>query len=100
MQVAGPSYGSRRVTQRQWNKEDLTTEKLKWIAIAIVALLTVIVVLQNTESVDTKLLFITLSMPRAALLFGTLVIGFVAEMTLGNRLSLRRQKPGSSTNAT
>ena len=76
------------------------TEKLKWIAIAIVALLTVIVVLQNTESVDTKLLFLTLSMPRAALLFGTLVIGFVAGVALGNRLSLKRQEPGSSTNAT
>jgi uncharacterized integral membrane protein len=54
-----------------------TLNKVKLITIAIVAVLTVIIVFQNTDAVDTKILFLTITMPRAALLFGTLVIGFV-----------------------
>jgi uncharacterized integral membrane protein len=54
---------------------------------AIVALLVLIVVLQNTESVQTDVLFISISMPRAVLLFGTLVIGFL----LGLLATLRRE---------
>lgn len=36
-----------------------------------------VVVLQNTESVETQLLFATVTMPLAALLFGTMLVGFV-----------------------
>jgi uncharacterized integral membrane protein len=36
-----------------------------------------IVVLQNTQAVETKILFTSFSMPRAVLLFGTAIIGFV-----------------------
>ena len=53
-----------------------TMNKLKFVAIAVVALFAVIVVLQNTQAVETKLLFLTLTLPNAALLFGTLIIGF------------------------
>ncbi len=41
---------------------------------AIAALLVLIIVLQNTEAVGTKLLFVTVTMPRAALLFGTMIV--------------------------
>ena len=51
--------------------------KAKLVAGVIAAILAVVVVLQNTETVDTKILFTTISMPRAALLFITLVIGFL-----------------------
>ena len=47
----------------------------KLAAVAIVAILGIIVVLQNTQAVETKLLFVTVTMPRAVLLFVTLVIG-------------------------
>ena len=33
--------------------------KLKFVAIAVIALFAVIVVLQNTQAVETKLLFLT-----------------------------------------
>ena len=52
-------------------------KKIQIAAAAIVAILVLIIVLQNTETVETKLLFATISMPRAAMLFGTLLIGFV-----------------------
>lgn len=47
------------------------------IVIIIVSLLVLIIVLQNTQSVETKLLFITITMPRAFLLFLTFLFGFV-----------------------
>jgi uncharacterized integral membrane protein len=50
--------------------------KLKIIGTAILVLVALVVVLQNTEAVETKLLFVSVTMPRAALLFGTLIVGF------------------------
>jgi len=50
--------------------------KIKLGFAGTLVLLGLIIVLQNTDSVDTKILFITVSMPRALLLFLTLVIGF------------------------
>ena len=47
-------------------------KKLKLVAIGVITLVVVIVVLQNTQAVETKLLFVTLTLPNAALLFGTL----------------------------
>lgn len=62
-----------------------TVNKLKVVGIAVVALLVVIVVLQNTQSVETQLLFFTVTMPNAALLFGTFVIGFaIGVLTAGH----------------
>jgi uncharacterized integral membrane protein len=51
-------------------------ERFKLISIAVLTLLGVIIVLQNTEPVETRLLFLTITMPRAVLLMGTTLIGF------------------------
>jgi uncharacterized integral membrane protein len=65
-----------------------TVNKLKIVGIAAVALVVVVVVLQNTQSVETNLLFFTVTMPNAALLFGTLVIGFaIGALTSGHIVS-------------
>lgn len=50
--------------------------RFKMIATAILALLGIIIILQNTEPVETKLLFLSITMPRAILLMGTTLIGF------------------------
>lgn len=50
--------------------------RIKMIATAILALLGTIIILQNTQPVETKLLFMTITMPRAILLMGTTLIGF------------------------
>lgn len=52
-------------------------KKFAIVVVAVIGLLVLIVVLQNTEAVSTKILFLTVTMPGAALLFGTLLIGFV-----------------------
>ncbi len=74
-----------------------TMNKLKVVAIALLALVVVVVVLQNTQAVDTKLLFFTVTMPRAALLFGTLIIGFViGVLTAGHIVTIAKRAAGSA----
>jgi uncharacterized integral membrane protein len=67
-------------------------QKVQVVFGAVLALVIVIVVLQNTEQVETKLLFVSVTMPRAALLFGTLVVGFVLGALMGGQLLSRAKK--------
>lgn len=69
-------------------------QKLKIAAIGIAALLVLVVVLQNTDAVETKVLFFTIAMPRAALLFGALVMGFIIGVfTAGKMLARKKEEP-------
>ena len=52
-------------------------KRAKLILITVIAIAAIIVVLQNTEAVETKLLFVTVTMPRALLLIVTLLAGFI-----------------------
>ena len=71
-----------------------TLNKLKIVAIAVIALMVVAVALQNTQAVETKLVFFTVTMPNAALLFGTLVIGFaIGVLTAGHIVSTVKRAP-------
>jgi uncharacterized integral membrane protein len=71
-----------------------TSSKLKVVGIAVIVLIVVIVVLQNTQAVETKLLFLTVTMPNAALLFGTLIIGFaIGVLTAGHIASRAKRGP-------
>ena len=65
-------------------------ERFKMISTAILALLGIIIILQNTEPVETKLLFFSITMPRAILLMGTTFIGFA----LGVLVSLFFKRKG------
>jgi len=71
-----------------------TTSKLKIVGIAVIVLIVIVVVLQNTQAVETKLLFLTVTMPNAALLFGTLIIGFaIGVLTAGHIVSRAKRGP-------
>lgn len=55
-------------------------ERATQIKLAVAALLTVllvIVILQNTEQVETQVLFLTIPLPRALLLAVMLLLGFI-----------------------
>lgn len=52
--------------------------KIKLTATVAVLILALVIVLQNTEAVDTRILFFTISMPRAALLLFAVLTGFAA----------------------
>ena len=55
------------------------------IGVSAAAILVIVIVLQNTQAVDTRLLFITVTTPRAVLLFVTLSAGFVLGVVAANR---------------
>ena len=75
-----------------------TMNKLKVVAIAVISLLVLVVVLQNTQAVETNLLFLTVTMPRAALLFGTLIIGFaIGVLTAGHIVSVAKRAVGTAS---
>lgn len=64
--------------------------KFRNILLALVGLLVVIVVLQNTETVETEFLFASLAMPRALLLFLTFLLGIVTGLLIAARPAVRR----------
>ena len=66
----------------------------KLIIAAIIAILVIIVVLQNTQAVETKLLFMEVSMPRAMLLIVTLLIGFVLGLIAASAIRRKREARG------
>lgn len=74
--------------------------RVKLMITGILALLVLIVILQNIDAVETQILFVTLSMPRAVLLIGTTLIGFVLGLLVSYRLARQDRAPGASSNVT
>ena len=66
--------------------------KTKLIIAGVLSVLMIVVILQNTEAVETKLLFVSISMPRALLLLITLLIGFVCGILLAGRIGRSKKK--------
>jgi uncharacterized integral membrane protein len=64
----------------------------KLIAASCLAVLVAIIVVQNRDPVATHLLFATLSMPLAILLFITAAAGFALGVLLTMSLSARRNQ--------
>ena len=50
-----------------------------FIAVPLLVILCLIILLLNTAKVETKIPFITITMPRAVLLLATTAIGFAIE---------------------
>ena len=57
----------------------------KQIAAIVVGILAIIVIVQNTATVDTYFLWITISMPRAVLLALTFALGMLSGMLFSMR---------------
>jgi lipopolysaccharide assembly protein A len=66
--------------------------KIKIILVAIIAILVLIVIFQNTHPVTTRLLFMEVSMPRALLLIMMLAIGFAAGVLVTGAAYRKRTK--------
>ena len=49
--------------------------RIRNIIILLLVALAIIVILQNTQAVETKILFVTVTMPRALLLMVTFLVG-------------------------
>jgi len=63
----------------------------KLAAVAVVAVVVIIIVAQNTQAVETRLLLVTVTMPRAVLLFITLLVGFVLGLVSAGWISHKLQ---------
>jgi putative membrane protein len=70
-------------------------ERFKLVSIAVLVLLGVIIILQNTQPVETRILFMTITMPRAILLMGTTLIGFALGV-LVSFLFQKKEKKGQN----
>ncbi|MEJ2245149.1 MAG: LapA family protein [Acidobacteriota bacterium] len=57
-------------------------KNLKLSAAVVLVILAIVLIMQNLEPVETKLLFVTMVMPRAALLAVTMLIGMVTGILL------------------
>ena len=64
---------------------------LKLITAAIVAILVATLVVQNTEPVETHLLFATVAMPHAVLIFISAAAGFALGVLLTMSLRSKRK---------
>lgn len=68
--------------------------KFKLITALTLIILVLIVIFQNTQPVETRVLFVAITMPRAALLGITLLVGMAIGMLLA--LGLAKKLPGKS----
>jgi len=66
--------------------------KFKLITALVLIVLVIIVVLQNTQPVETKFLFVTMTMPRAALLAITMLVGVAVGILVALGLSGKKFK--------
>ena len=60
--------------------------RTKLVLIAVAAVLALILIVQNTEDVQTRVLFWTVALPRAVLLLVTLLLGFAIGVLAGQRV--------------
>ena len=67
--------------------------KIKWIIFAIVAGLLAVLLLQNTEPVETRIFFTSFVMPRAFLLLTTAFLGFLCG-TLLTLVLVKKKRTG------
>jgi uncharacterized integral membrane protein len=79
--------------RRQHPEETHAMQNAKLFAIAVLVIAAIIVIVQNTAAVETRLLFATVTMPRAVLLLLTLSIGFVLGILF--TYSTKRRKAAS-----
>jgi len=67
-------------------------ERYKTILIAVLTLLGIVIILQNTAPVETKFLFVSITMPRAVLLMATTLIGFALGVLVSFYFQRRKKK--------
>lgn len=63
--------------------------KIKLIILLTLAIGVIVLVLQNTQTVETQLFFVTVTMPLAALIALTTLIGFAAGILVALRVGVK-----------
>jgi uncharacterized integral membrane protein len=68
----------------------MTGKQLKILGVTVAVVLATIVVLQNTDTVATQILFFKVEMPQAVLLFVHLALGFAIGLLFSTRVMRAR----------
>ena len=68
-------------------------KKAKVIIMMIVTLLALVIFLQNTETVETKVLFTTITLPRVLLLIITFMTGFIVGLIMAGNVLRKSSRP-------
>ena len=63
--------------------------KFKTVIIPTLVILVIVIVLQNTQAVETKILFMSVTMPRAILLLVTFLLGFAVGIVTAKTLTTK-----------
>ncbi len=66
--------------------------KTKLITAAVIAVLGIIIIVQNTDPVQTHILFFTVTMPRFILLLITALLGFTVGVLSAFGFKLKKKK--------
>lgn len=66
--------------------------KIKLIAAAVISVLAIIIIVQNTEPVETQILFFKVTMPRFILLLITALLGFAVGLLSAFGFKFRKKK--------
>jgi uncharacterized integral membrane protein len=84
-------HGSNRATKGKTPMKRDKKKVAKLIAMIVIAAMAVIIFLQNTETVETHILLVTVRMSRALLLILTFILGFLSGLLVAGNF-LRRKK--------
>ena len=68
-------------------------KKAKVISIIIIAILVCTIFFQNTQSAETKLLFVTVKMPIVILLILTVLVGFIGGLVTASCVLRKHSLP-------
>jgi uncharacterized integral membrane protein len=82
-----------QMTEREGPRNMTKAKKVKIVAILVVSLLSLIVFIQNRQAVDTKLLFVTTTMPLAVLLILTFIMGSILGLIIASHVLRGSRKP-------
>lgn len=66
--------------------------KTKLIAAVVISVLAIIIIVQNTDPVETRILFLTVTMPRFILLLITALLGFAVGILSAFGFRLKKKK--------
>ena len=75
----------------------MTTQHIKIAGIVLLAIMLLVLVIQNTEPVETRLLVTTVTLPRAVILAAMGAIGFLLGMLVTLRLTADRKNDDPPT---
>ncbi|MEM7261711.1 MAG: LapA family protein [Planctomycetota bacterium] len=66
--------------------------KVKLVVAILLCAAVLVVIFQNTEAVETELLFVSVTMPRALLVGSTFLSGIICGLILATRLAKKKSK--------